>query len=343
MQASVQSLLGGVRPSPVPQSPVPDNGGQQRRLPQRANGKSAPFRRCRYVMVPGADMNADHQVLVDLDYMTERLGELQEKLREVLHVREQMVQNVSHELRSPLTLILGYAESLQYEFWGPLNPDQQKAVDVIQRHAQKLHAMIERLLMLQSLNGLAVECMPVALDALVNLTVQRWQPRVQALNGHLHVEIEPNLPRVMGNANLLIQVLDELLDNALKFSLCAQHRAAIERLEDRGTTEAELPDIEIRVWSEGEWVRLAVRDHGIGLPPAERERIFDSFYQVDGGLSRLRGGMGVGLTLCRRIVQLHGGRIQVASPGPNQGSTFTVSLPIMRSGREVHASLTLNL
>ncbi len=126
-------------------------------------------------------------------------------------------------------------------------------------------------------------------------------------------EVAPDLSLLMADPDLLGQVVVNLLDNALKFS------------PGGGV-------VTVRAWPEGDEVIIAVSDQGIGIPPDKLGRIFERFYQVDGSTSRRFGGMGIGLALCKAIVEAHGGRIWAESAGEGQGSTFYVALPVGEMG-----------
>ncbi len=237
------------------------------------------------------------------------LQETNRQLQEALQAREEMIQNVSHELRTPLTLILGYIELLQEGAFGPLTGEQKHVMAVLQSQGERLYYMVYRLLTLQTLNQQALQKIRLDVRSLLKEAVQIWQARAAEAGVDLQLEIEEGLPEPMADPDLLSQVIGNLLDNAIKFS------------PNGGV-------VGIRAWREGNDLWIAVSDQGIGIPKDKLEQIFERFYQVDGGTTRHFGGMGIGLTLCRAIIEAHGGRIWAESEGPGHGSTFYIVLPL---------------
>ncbi len=227
------------------------------------------------------------------------------ELRRLEGVRRDFVANVSHELRTPLTAIRGYAETLQDE----LAPEQRRQfLDVILRHADRLTALIEELLELSRIEGgtreLSLE--PIDVAAMARGLLQDLKPRLDARA--LRAEVRAGeTPRARADRRALEQVLLNLLDNAIKYS-------------DPGGA------IEIVVTAATGGVRIEVSDTGIGIPEADRGRIFERFYRVDKARSRDLGGTGLGLAIVKHLVQAQAGEVFVAArAGP--GSTFSVRLP----------------
>ena len=236
------------------------------------------------------------------------------QLRSALRVKEELIQNVSHELRTPIGLIYGYTSLIKEGELGTITPDQDQALDVMLKQEEQLRFMVERLVDLRSSHAMQLYRVPLDVTEWVTLVAQPWQRRTQ-LHGHsIHVEIElPAItPRPLADAEAMKQVLDNLLDNAVKFS-------------PRGSS------IQIRAELDSDTVLVSVRDQGIGLVADQVAQIFEMFYQVDGSTKRRYGGMGVGLTLCRDIMAAHGGQIWAESAGKGQGSTFFLALPLERS------------
>ncbi len=230
-------------------------------------------------------------------------------LEEALRAKDEMIQNVSHELRTPLTMILGYTELLQEGILGDLNDDQREALSIVHRNAGRLRFMIDRLLLLQMLDERTLERSWFSPTAWLEEVYKRWLPEYQQHNVNLVLHVHDPLPNIYGDRHLLDEVMDNLLHNAQKFS-------------PQGGT------VRVRAWVEKEELYIAVSDEGVGIPPDKLDRIFDRFYQVSQGLSRRFDGMGIGLALCREIVELHGGRIWAESEGEGKGSTFYVALPL---------------
>jgi two-component system phosphate regulon sensor histidine kinase PhoR len=221
-------------------------------------------------------------------------------------IRRDFVANVSHELRTPLTAIRGFAETLR----GSEVPAEQRRqyLDVILRHADRLTALIEDLLELSRIEGgtrdLVLE--PTDVSALARGLIQDLKPRLEARRMRGELRVEP-APRALADRRALEQVLLNLLDNAIKYS------------EPGGR-------IEIFVSGTPAGVRIEVTDTGIGIPEADRARIFERFYRVEKARSRDLGGTGLGLAIVKHLVQAQEGEVSVSSR-EGQGSTFCVRLP----------------
>jgi signal transduction histidine kinase len=238
------------------------------------------------------------------------LQEANTQLQKALQAKNEMIQNVSHELRTPLTMIRGYSELLREGLLGRLLPQQKEAVETLHRNAERLHFMVHRLLTFQTLDPRACEKTRISPAIWLEDAVSNWQSQAQEANIRLTLDLPPDLPPIQGAPDLLDQVMDNLLDNAIKFS---PHGG----------------DVTVRAWMNGEELTVAVSDQGIGIPPDKLEEIFERFYQIDGSSTRRFGGMGIGLALCKRIVESHSGRIWAESEGvEGRGSTFYVALPV---------------
>lgn len=217
------------------------------------------------------------------------------------------IQNVSHELRTPLSIIQGYAELLGDGSFGVLAPQQQKAVFVIVDYAHTLRTLVERIDILLEIEANANTSSPLTLDEIAAKVVNRKREAATQAGLRLEIHLEPDLPAVSGNPSHLQQAIDCLLENALKFT-------------PRGGR------VDVQLYTEPGWVCLTVTDTGIGLTKKALERLFSRFYQEDGSTTRRYGGIGLGLTLVRAVVEEHGGQIGVESQ-PGQGSQFTIKLP----------------
>jgi two-component system phosphate regulon sensor histidine kinase PhoR len=221
-------------------------------------------------------------------------------------IRRDFVANVSHELRTPLTAIRGFAETLR----GSELPAEQRRqyLDVILRHADRLTALIEDLLELSRIEGGTRELAPEPTDvaALAKGVLQDLKPRLDARSLRGEVRAEPS-PLALADRRALEQVLLNLLDNAIKYS------------EPGG-------GIGILVSGSPAGVRVDVRDSGIGIPAADRARIFERFYRVEKARSRDLGGTGLGLAIVKHLVQAQDGEVFVSSK-EGEGSTFSVRLP----------------
>jgi signal transduction histidine kinase len=233
------------------------------------------------------------------------------ELQHALRSKEELLQNVSHELRTPLSLIYGYMTLFDSDDLGPMAAEQKQAIQIMLQHADRLRIMVDRLVMLRTLEVQNLQRVPLQLTEWLPRQVGRWQEKatLDSRNIQIKLDLPASLPVLQFDPEAVQQVVDNLLDNAVKFSLPQS-------------------EIVVRVKAGGGAVIIAVQDQGIGLAQQQLTQVFEQFYQVDGGRTRQYGGMGIGLALCRAFVEAHGGRIWAESAGVGQGSTFFVALPL---------------
>ncbi|MGB6875038.1 MAG: ATP-binding protein [Candidatus Acidiferrales bacterium] len=235
------------------------------------------------------------------------------ELRHLEQVRKDFVANVSHELRTPLTAIQGFAETL---LTGALEDkaNNRHFVEIIGNHAARLGRLSDDLLRLSQIEAgkMNADFQAVDLKLLVDSAVEA--ARTAATQKKLTIappDLPTNLPSVRGDANLLRDVLRNLLDNAIQYTP-AGGRVEVTATVDDG------------------FAVITVSDTGIGIPQSDQPRIFERFYRVDAARSREVGGTGLGLSIAKHIVEAHGGRIWVES-AVGSGSTFHFSVPVQRS------------
>jgi signal transduction histidine kinase len=233
------------------------------------------------------------------------------QLRAALQAKEEIIANVSHELRTPLGLIYGYSALMDERELGPLTTDQRQAVGIMLKQAEQLRFMVEQLVELRRIDATHLCCQPVDTAEWLPLVVKPWRKRAHQAEQTIYLDLDlPNPPRKLSaDPEALKQALDNLLDNAIKFS---PHGSAIR--------------VQARI--DRDTVVVAVHDQGIGLPHDQLTQVFERFYQVNSSATRRYGGMGVGLALCREIVEAHGGRCWAESAGEGRGSTFFIALPL---------------
>jgi len=224
-------------------------------------------------------------------------------LKHMDQVRIDFVANVSHELRSPLTSIKGYAQTLKEELQ---SESSKKYLDTIERNTNRLIALVQDLLNLSSLeSGAALESNEVNLKDLTDRVLSQLDT-IRVEKGH-RVRTQIEVPSLWADPKRIEQVLFNLLENAFKYAS---------------------PGGEVTVtWTmvSGE-VQLHVRDSGPGIPVEHHTRIFERFYRVDSARNREQGGTGLGLAIVKHIVQRHGGRIRVQG-GPGEGTVFVCTFP----------------
>lgn len=239
---------------------------------------------------------------------------LNRRLLEESKMKSQFVSNVSHELRTPLNSIIGFSELLKDPANGPLTDQQKSYVDFIHTSGQHLLELINDLLDLSRIETgrMKVQREEVVLAELMEEVVGVMKPH--AMEKGLTLEYHPPmvLPVVELDHARFRQIMFNLLSNAVKF-----------------TSEGGRIDIyvEVKETEGGHLLEVSVKDTGIGIPYEEQQRIFDEFYQVDGEAKRGYQGIGIGLTLTKKLVEFLGGRIWVESD-IGKGSVFTFVLPI---------------
>jgi signal transduction histidine kinase len=220
-----------------------------------------------------------------------------------------LIQNVGHELRTPLGLIKGYVELLVAGDLGELLESQRSALQVIRERTAILTRLIHNLTVLQTVPREALALAPVSVVEIVQGVLVEFERPAAEMDIAFETHLPAELPSALGDQERLALAFGHLIDNAVKFS------------PGGGT-------VTLRAWAGDGAVCVSVADEGIGIPPESLSRIFDRFYQVDGSARRRFGGMGIGLALVWEIVEAHEGTVIVESQ-VGKGSTFTVQLPQM--------------
>lgn len=231
------------------------------------------------------------------------------ELRKLERVRRDFVANVSHELRTPLTAIQGFAETL---LAGAIDDPQNRTrfLEIILEHSRRLARLTEDLLMLSKMDAerLELEIRRLSVSQLIESCLETAQRRATEKDLRISVNMPQRLPDIAGDRRRLAEVLQNLLDNAIQYTLPGgQIMVSAETGEDE--------------------VILTVSDTGIGIPKADQSRIFERFYRVDVARSREAGGTGLGLAIAKHLVDVHGGRLWVESE-VSQGSQFHFSVPV---------------
>lgn len=240
----------------------------------------------------------------------DRLSVALARLQDSEHRRQQLIENVSHELRTPLACIQSAAEAL---LDGVADDPERRAIclNTIHEETQRLARMVEQLLRLS--RGMHDETResrsPLDINEIAQSAVQRFLPRAAGKHIQLDVTVPGEPSWVMGNSDQLLQVLLNLLDNAVKYA------------EDGGEVHVSVRHVEGNVV-------VKVKDNGMGIAAEELPYIFDRFYRADKSRSRATGGSGLGLALVREIVEAHGGATHAES-APGVGTEITFRLPLM--------------
>ncbi|MDY6902176.1 MAG: response regulator [Cyanobacteriota bacterium] len=235
--------------------------------------------------------------------------------------KSQFLANMSHELRTPLNAILGMTEGLKEEVFGSINKEQLKALQTTERSASHLLELINDILDLSKieLGHIELECSYTAVQPLCQASLAFIKQQAQSKSIQVDTKLPLNLPDLFVDLRRIRQVLINLLNNAVKFT----------PNEGRITLEVSLlsfAEPESAASFPQNYLRFAVSDNGIGINTEDMDKLFKPFVQVDSALNRKYEGTGLGLSLVKRIVELHGGRVGVISE-EGVGSCFTVDLP----------------
>ncbi|MFC5458513.1 ATP-binding protein [Massilia niabensis] len=243
---------------------------------------------------------------------------LYEEAARANEAKDHFLATVSHELRTPLTSILGWAQMLTS---GKLDgPMRERAITTIERNARMQAQIVEDLLDISRIvNGqLRLNVQLFSPHISVDAAIEALRPAAVAKDIDLRQIIDPSASPISGDPERLQQIVWNLLSNAIKFTPKGGH-------------------VELTLKKVDSNVQILVSDNGAGIPPDHLSRIFDTFTQVDPSATRKHGGLGLGLAIVRKLVELHGGHVQASSAGAGSGSVFTVSLPLAAITAESHA------
>jgi histidine kinase len=256
------------------------------------------------VAVPGGE---ERQALDELGHLALTFNQMAARLEQTESIRRDLIGNVAHELRTPLSTIKGYMEGL---IDGVL-PAEAATFQQVHHEADRLQRIVYDLQELSRVESgsLALDMKPVAASTLVAAMVKRLDRQFADKDVSLELKLPPNLPPVRADEDRIGQVLLNLAGNALQYTPPGGR-------------------VQIRARQEGHTVRFEVEDNGIGIAAEHLPHLFERFYRVDPSSPRAAGGSGIGLTIAKHLVEAHGGDISGESPGLGQGATFTFSLPV---------------
>jgi signal transduction histidine kinase/CheY-like chemotaxis protein len=241
--------------------------------------------------------------------LLEREKAAREQAENANRIKDEFLATLSHELRTPLQAILGFSKLL---VMGRLDREAAgRAIETIQRNAQAQASLIEDLLDVSRIvtGKLLMDIRPQDLTPLAEAAVESLRPAAAGKGVTLSKSIDPQLGLVPVDANRIQQAIWNLLSNAVKFT-------------PRGG------QILLQVAQAGSSVRITVTDTGIGIPPEFLPHVFDPFRQAQSSISRSLGGLGLGLSIVRHIVEMHGGTVEVESAGVGRGAAFRIDLPL---------------
>lgn len=232
-------------------------------------------------------------------------------LREADRLKTELLANVSHDLRTPLTSIKGYTTTILRHYDRLGDEEKRDFLHEIELASDRLTELIENLLQLSRLEagGFHIQKEPVAIATMASNAIEDLEQK--ASTHHFVIHFQESLPLVDADSRRIRQVLDNLLSNAVKYS-------------------PEDTEVSVDCKANDNELVVRVRDQGVGISPEELGKIFDRFYQASSGASKRGGGVGLGLAICKGIIEAHGGRIWAESV-LDHGSTFTFTLPLEQS------------
>ncbi|MDH3202292.1 MAG: ATP-binding protein [Myxococcales bacterium] len=263
----------------------------------------------------------------ELAEKNERLKASFAELKELDKLKSSFLATVSHELRTPLTSIIGYAEMLESGAAGTLSDGQSEFLRTIRAKADQLLGLISSLLDLGQLEADSLRLNKKAVDAraLLSDVGSTVVPAANRGNIRLEINVDEDTPRVHGDPVRLRQIIVNLAENAVKFT---PEGGEVELSAEPGSLDSGIADgLGAALFrSTQPAVVLTVRDTGRGIPEDKLARIFDAFYQIDGGTTREHGGAGLGLSIVKQLVDGHDGKIEVTSE-VDAGTVFVIKLP----------------
>ena len=245
----------------------------------------------------------------ELTLLYNELKKTSDKIYESNQLKSEFLANISHELRTPLNAILGYTDLMAEGIYGELVGKQKESLSKIRRNAESLMKLISDILDISKIEYGKINLMIEEFDPKELLTncSDSLAPLFMRKSLELRVDIPEAMPRMVSDKGKIQQIVLNLLSNALKFT-------------DRGWVMLSAEPLSNRR------IQIQIKDTGIGISPQDQKIIFDQFRQLDGSTSRKYGGVGLGLAICKKFVNILGGDINVTS-SPGKGSAFTVILP----------------
>ncbi len=257
--------------------------------------------------IPGPDGNPALVGGMAVD-VTERM-KMEESLKDADRRKDEFLATLAHELRNPLAPISNALHILRLS--GDLPPAAERVRDIMERQVNHLLRLVEDLLEVSRVTRGKIDLRkePVELARVIESAVDTSRPLIDAAGHQLAISLSPDVIILDADPVRLVQVISNLLNNAAKYT------------ETGG-------QIWLSAQRDGNEVVISVRDNGMGISADMLPRVFDMFAQVDPSLKRAHSGLGIGLTLSKNLVQMHGGQIEARSKGPGQGSEFIVRLPL---------------
>lgn len=269
----------------------------------------------------------------ELEEKTKRLEAALNKLKEADRLKTSFLGTVSHELRTPLTSIIGYSEMLGEGIAGPLGEEQAEYVRTIHGKGEQLLRLIMGLLDLSKLDSgtMLLRQAPTQIEPVLGEVISTLTPVARKKEVELVLDADGEKCELAADGERLRQVFINLVENAVKFTPKGGRVTVRSRVTDGSSDDGDDAGAVLLVPVRRS-VEVSVTDTGIGIPPSERDRVFDAFYQVDSSSTREYGGTGLGLSIVKRIVEAHGGTVRIEGNHPT-GTKFMVTLPSAQARR----------
>jgi len=249
------------------------------------------------------------QILTEREHLLESERAARSEAERLSHIKDEFLATLSHELRTPLNAIQGWATVLRQDKVS--EADRAKGLETIERNVRVQAQLVNDLLDMSRIvaGKIHLEVQALYLHDVIEAAIQSIKPSADAKRIRIRTLLDTRIGKVRGDPNRLQQVLWNLLSNAVKFTPAGGFvQVVLERVNSH--------------------VEIMVEDSGMGIPPEFLPYVFDRFRQAAPTMTRRHGGLGLGLSIVRSLVELHGGSVRVKSPGENQGATFVISLPI---------------
>ena len=293
------------------------NGSLERRVRERTEQLAAANSQMSVEITERRRIEAELQrerasLAVQVDDRTRSLSDANKQLGKAAKHKDEFLASMSHELRTPLNAVLGLSEAMIEEVYGPVTERQRHSLTHISESGRHLLSLINDILDLSKIEAGKMKLEPglVEIRPLVEMSLRFVREAAQKKGIRLGHDLGSDVETFVGDERRLKQMLINLLSNAVKF-----------------TPESGSIRVSTRLTEDGNSVEFAVADSGIGISPADQGKLFQSFVQLDSGLSREYSGTGLGLALVRKMAEMHGGTVGVSS-APGEGSRFSFTIPL---------------
>lgn len=259
------------------------------------------------------DLTEIYNTKAKLEESEKKLREQYEQLKKLSTLKDDFLTMITHELKTPLVPIKAFIDILISEKLGTLNSEQQKRLEIIKSSTNSLLKLVSDLLDAQKLElGLLKMNKDIHdLSEIIRLVVNRMKPNAEKKNIIIATHLQESLPFFCDNSRIE-QVISNLINNSLDFCLSQDGK------------------IDITMQAEGGNIEIIVKDNGIGIVKEDLDNVFVKFYQRDTSVTREHGGTGIGLSVCKGIVEAHGGRIWIESEGKNKGTEIHIMFSMVK-------------